>query len=544
MVRHGAAALFGNPVSANGKSMSRPTLLMLVLSLLAGSSNRCSAQHDPQRDATRFVAAGQFDKVDKELAPADAEEPETHFVRIMSSLRQGNIDDAVGHAKSALDKGLTFDRLIAGPRDVLAPLYGTEDFKSWQEKYKPGALIHGPMVGSVTDSQASFWIRTAKESTFAVRVYPLDGDFPVSISSPATTKAENDFTGIGIAKGLEPGTRYRYAIEIDGKLYKMNEPTFRTSPKQHTAAEFSVGFGGGAGYVPEWEYMWDTIGKADPHAFLMLGDNVYIDDPEHDLTMKYCYYRRQSRPEWRRFISSRSIYSIYDDHDFATNDCVPGPEIDTPAWKRPVWNVFRQNWVNPAYGGGEEQPGCWYDFYIGDVHFIMLDGRFYRTRNPEPSMLGPVQKQWLKETLKNSRGTFKVLASPVPFTENIKPGSKDPWDGFANEREEIFSYIETQKINGVFLVAADRHRTDLRITSRKNGYDLYEFESSKLTNRHTHPVVKTPGLVWGHSKTCSYALMKFNTQAADPTVRFEAINIDGEVLHTHDLKLSTITRSE
>ena len=38
--------------------------------------------------------------------------------------------------------------------------------------------------------------------------------------------------------------------------------------------------------------------------------------------------------------------------------------------------------------------------------------------------------------------------------------------------------------------------------------------------------------------------MKFNTQATDPTVRFEAITIDGEVLHTHDLKLSTITRSE
>jgi alkaline phosphatase D len=159
-------------------------------------------------------------------------------------------------------------------------------------------------------------------------------------------------------------------------------------------------------------------------------------------------------------------------------------------------------------------------------------------------MLGPVQKQWLKETLSASKGTFKVLASPVPFTENIKPGSKDPWDGFAKEREEIFSYIESQKINGVFLIAADRHRTDLRITSRKNGYDLYEFESSKLTNRHTHPVVKTPGLVWGHSKTCSYALMKFNTKAIDPTVRFEAITIDGEVLHTHDLNLSTVTNNK
>lgn len=519
-----------------------PTLL--ILSTLVICHDRCLAQHDPQRNATRFVAAGQFARVDKELEEADEGEPETHFVRMMSSLRQNNVDDAVGHAKSALDNGLPFERLIAGPRDVLAPLHKTDEFANWKQQHKPTALIHGPMVGSVTDSEASFWIRTAGESTFLVRVYPMDSTFPQAISQPVTTTTASDLTGVAVVKGLEPSTRYRYAIEIDSNLYELNKPTFRTFPKQHSAAEFSVGFGGGAGYVPKWEYMWDTISKADPHAFLMLGDNVYIDDPEHDLTMKYCYYRRQSRPEWRRFVASRSIYSIYDDHDFGMNDCVPGPDIDKPAWKRPVWNVFRQNWVNPAYGGGEKQPGCWYDFYIGDVHFIMLDGRYYRTRNPDPSMLGPVQKKWLKETLKNSRGTFKLLCSPVPFTENIKPGSKDPWDGYANEREEIFSYIEDRKINGVFLVAADRHRTDLRITSRKNGYDLYEFESSKLTNRHTHSVIKTPGLVWGYNKTCSYALMKFNTKAADPTVRFEAITIDGKVLHTHDLKLSTTTRSE
>jgi alkaline phosphatase D len=522
----------------------KPLLFLIAVSAITHGGRPCVAQHDPQRDATRFVAAGQYEKAEKELSSAAATEPETHFVRMLSALRQGQVKEAAGHAKTALDSGMPFERLVAGPRDVLAPLYETDDFGGWQQKYKPGSLIHGPMVGSVTDSGASFWIRTAQESKFAVRVYPMDGDFPLAISRLAMTTIANDLTGVAVVEGLEPGTRYRYAIEIDSSLYVMDKPTFRTSPKQHSAAEFSVGFGGGAGYVPEWEYMWDTISKADPHAFLMLGDNVYIDDPEHDLTMKYCYYRRQSRPEWRRFTSSRSIYSIYDDHDFATNDCVPGPEIDQPSWKRPVWNVFRQNWVNPAYGGGEKQPGCWYDFYIGDVHFIMLDGRYYRTREPEPSMLGPVQKQWLKETLSASKGTFKVLASPVPFTENIKPGSKDPWDGFAKEREEIFSYIESQKINGVFLIAADRHRTDLRITSRKNGYDLYEFESSKLTNRHTHPVVKTPGLVWGHSKTCSYALMKFNTKAIDPTVRFEAITIDGEVLHTHDLNLSTVTNNK
>ena len=37
--------------------------------------------------------------------------------------------------------------------------------------------------------------------------------------------------------------------------------------------------------------------------FLLLGDNVYIDHPERPAVQKYCYYRRQSRPEYKRFTS-------------------------------------------------------------------------------------------------------------------------------------------------------------------------------------------------------------------------------------------------
>ena len=148
--------------------------------------------------------------------------------------------------------------------------------------------------------------------------------------------------------------------------------------------------------------------------------------------------------------------------------------------------------------------------------------------------------KWLKRTLKASRGTFTIIASPVPWSPGVKPGSRDTWDGFAQEREEIFRFIETERINGVILVSADRHRTDLRVTKRESGYDLYELESSKLTNRHTHKVVQTPGLIWGYNKTCSFAVMEFDTKAKDPQVRFEAVTIDGEKVHDHVLKMSQL----
>jgi alkaline phosphatase D len=492
------------------------------------------AQHDGARDSVRLIANGKFARVTQTLNKKNpfAGESESLFVEMLSLLAQEKPQDALLVARKAVDKGLPFERLLAGPREQLSKLHKLPEYQAWKTKTAPSLLVHGPMVGNVTDSGASFWVRTSQGAKVSVSL----NEGAVE-STTRSTSSSTDFTAVATAGNLKSNTLYSYSVKIDGKPTSTGE--FRTFPAQGKGGKFSVGFGGGAGFVPEWEYMWDTILKFKPNAFLMLGDNVYIDQPEKSLTQHYCYYRRQSRPEWKRFTSQTPMFSIWDDHDFGTNDCVPGPAIEKPVWKQQVWNRFRENWVNPSYAGGEDQPGCWYDFHIGDVHFIMLDGRYYRDLKGG-TMLGPIQKKWLFETLAKSSATFKVIASPVPFTAKIKKGSRDPWDGFPEEREEIFSHIESKRIEGVFLIAADRHRTDLRTTKRPNGYTLYEFESSRLTNHHTHPVVKTDGLIWGYNKTCSFGLMKFNTRAKDPTVEFVCVDIDGKIHETFLLQRSKL----
>ena len=64
------------------------------------------------------------------------------------------------------------------------------------------------------------------------------------------------------------------------------------------------------------------------------------------------------------------------------------------------------------------------------------------------------------------------------------------------------------------------------MTSRPGGYDLYELESSKLTNRHTHPVVKTDQLIWGYNAKCSFGIVRFDTTKDDPEIQFEVVDID------------------
>ncbi len=448
---------------------------------------------------------------------------------------------AMQYVDEALDAGLPFGRFLAGPRDLLQGLIETGRFAQLiTAKAGMDELVHGPMLGCVTDGSARFWVRAPAERFVQVSASRRDMDSPTIWSDVVRAEKSRDYTAILTVDGLNADTVYDYKVRL-GDTRESQRWSFRTFPARGCKAKFQVGFGGGAGYNPQNERMWNTISAHKPLAFLFLGDNVYIDHPTKPAVQQYCYYRRQSRPEFRDFVAGTAIYAIWDDHDFTTNDGWGGPEIYRPEWKIPVWRVFRDNWNNPYYGGGESQPGCWFDFSIGDVDFFMLDCRYYRTdpKVKDPSMLGSAQKKWLFEKLGSSRATFKVLASSVPWAFGTKPGSLDTWEGYKQEREEVFCFLEQNKIEGVVLLSADRHRSDVWRIERPDGYTLYEFESSKLTNVHTHRLMS--GALFGYNEKCSFGLLSFDTTLPEPQVTHQIINIDNEVVYTISLKHSQLT---
>lgn len=129
----------------------------------------------------------------------------------------------------------------------------------------------------------------------------------------------------------------------------------------------------------------------------------------------------------------------------------------------------------------------------------------------------------------------------MPWSVDVKPGSKDTWDGFPEEREEICSFIEQNKIDGVLLLSADRHRSDFLKIERPNGYDFYEFQSSRLTNHHTHPVIKSPGHLFGYNQDCSFGLLEFDTTQPDPQVTLSIVNIDGKTIHSMQVTRSQLS---
>ncbi len=494
------------------------------------------------RDEFARIVAGEYSTAVQHLRTymqAHPDNQEVLFSLATAYAQRSDMDLAMEYVRAALDAGLPVERFLAGPRSVTLPLTDSSPFQEFLAD-RETELLHGPLLGDVTDTTARFWVRTYHEVPVRVVVSSEASPGSVQTTGKSQTDARQDYTAAVEVNGLQPATKYSYQLEVDGELLP-DRWTFHTFPGEGSPARFRIGFGGGSAYEPMYEHMWATIDSHNLDAFLTLGDNVYIDHPEMPAVQRYCYYRRQSSQNWRMFTAGTPVYAIWDDHDFTTNDGWGGPAVETPGWKRSVWRIFRQNWNNPSYGGGEAQPGCWYDFTIGDVHFIMLDGRYYRTdpNTEDPSMLGPVQKRWLLNTLQESAGTFKVIASPVPWAEGTKPGSKDTWDGYAAEREEIFSFIEEHKINGIILLSADRHRSDAWRIEREKGYPLYEFESSRLTNIHFHRLI--PGRIFGYNEKPSFGIVSFDTTQEDPGVSYEIYNIDNTLIHKLTLRKSQIS---
>ena len=525
------------------------TLLLCVLALVCSchfafaqkNTKRESQYKRVHQDALTSILGGDDEKAIELLNSFLQEGPddeETHYMLAVAHAHAGRTETAIAMAQKAIELGLPAERFLAGSRTLLEGLDGSKFITDLQLEFAH-APLHGPMLGNVKDNSASIWVRVAPRTSVRV-VAAQDAKLTDGIASETkVATAATDYTVVLELKGLSPSTDYFYQVEVDGEQHAGGPYRLRTASTTHQPTKFRFAFGGGAGYVPFHERMWNTISGTKPDLLLLLGDNVYSDDPKTPEMQHFCYYRRQSRPEFRQLVSHTPVYSIWDDHDFGVNDCVEGPLVTEPPWKLPVFRVFRNNWVNPGYGTSNDQPGCYYDFYIGDVHFIMLDGRFYRTLEPTqggPTMLGPVQRKWLLDTVQNGKGRLTMICSPVPWVFKAKGDSQDTWNGFRSERNEILEHFKHCRKEGVFLVSADRHRSDLWIIERPDGYPIYEFNSSRLTNQHVHK--EMPNAEFSYNDKQSFGVVDIDTTIPDPTITYRILSIDSEEVFARRLRRS------
>ena len=83
---------------------------------------------------------------------------------------------------------------------------------------KLDGFTHGPQLGNVSTTSIRVWARTRAPATFRV-VYSTSPDLAnPQRSAPVTTNWDHDATGWAQLTGLKPGTKYYYALELNGKL--------------------------------------------------------------------------------------------------------------------------------------------------------------------------------------------------------------------------------------------------------------------------------------------------------------------------------------
>ncbi|VGO22124.1 alkaline phosphatase D family protein [Pontiella sulfatireligans] len=396
------------------------------------------------------------------------------------------------------------------------------------------SLLGGPMLGNISETGASVWVRTLRPAQVSVRV---GGQTLGPVASSATT----DLTAVVAVSGLKPGTENRYQILIDGNpVASIGAQCIRTVPEQHPNSRIAFGscwhrWGLGHAHL-------DTIRARKPLAMLMIGDVAVQDRLGHAGLQRHDVLLRDLRPRWQNFASEMPVYVTWDDHDYAANDVSGVMKKFSAEDRQRTLQVFRESWVNPEYGNGSE--GLFLHRRIGPADVIMLDNRYFRDHaKGRDSFLGKEQMAWLKEKLLACTAPFIILSCGTMFSDYVS-GGKDSWGKYDPEgREELFRFIEEHKIAGVLMISGDRHGARGFTIPRSGGFKFYEFEGACCGGRGglaaTDPAWETQ--LYGISYKYAFSEFEFNTTVADPTVTFRLLDENETEIYTTKLTRSQLT---
>ncbi len=377
--------------------------------------------------------------------------------------------------------------------------------------------------GDVTANTAIIWARGESDSHLVVD-YSTSPNFRGRVASAVGAKisAETDYTGTVELIGLRPDTTYYYQVRfVKGARTKFNNSLqgligrFRTAPANFQArpirfvwAADMAGQGWGrnpnltitasdgeeikGGYV-----IFDVMRKLRPDFALFSGDMIYADnaipptkaipasvgggtwvnEPAKDFV---AITLDEFRENWKynlgdekfaRFLAETPIYVQWDDHE-VTNNWYPNEILTASPYNGIAASTLAQRArqaffeYNPIRGDE-----IFRNYRYGKhLELFLLDERSFRgdnDKNTEASleMLGQEQLGWIKQSLKASRATWKVIASDDPLSiVTGGAGDYDAWGqndsrvlGREAQLADLLKFIKEEKIKNVVWITADVH---------------------------------------------------------------------------------------
>ncbi|MFE0698526.1 alkaline phosphatase D family protein [Streptomyces sp. NPDC058872] len=334
----------------------------------------------------------------------------------------------------------------------------------------------------------------------------------VVASGTATASASCDHTVKADVRGLRPATAYWFRFTAGTAV----SPTARTrtAPAADAAAP-GVRFGvvscanWEAGHFSAYRHL---AARSDLDAVLHLGDYLYEyasgaypeaayvvrqHEPRHEIVSLADYRTRhgtyKTDVDLQALHAAHPVVAIWDDHEFANDAWAGGAENHTPDtegdWAARVAAAKQAyfEWM-PVRTSTEGTVFRRLRFgRLADLH--LLDLRSFRSApakagsgsvdDPERSITGRAQLDWLKAGLAGSDATWQlvgtsVMISPVafgslpaylmePLVELMglpKEGlavNVDQWDGYTDDRKELLAHLTARAIRNTVFLTGDIH---------------------------------------------------------------------------------------
>ncbi len=365
-------------------------------------------------------------------------------------------------------------------------------------------LTSSPIAGHFTHESVRLWLQSSRAAAATILYWP-DKDKEENARRIDIQLTENSACAvIATIAGLAANTHYRFTVTIDDAPTGLMR-SFRTAPAPGSTADFRVYIGScayaeamspnGNPYGDEFhifDAMADTV-RDDrlPHFMLWLGDNLYFrpkglflaeSDVASVARMEARYRDVRGLSMFQKLFAATHHYAIWDDHDFGPNDSDKSFKFKFDALR-----LFKQYWPNPEMGS-TALPGTWTKFAHQDAEFFLLDDRYYRDAENDPpseskTMFGTAQIAWLKKSLRESRGVFKLVANGSQLLSDHDNGHHSGWHSYATERDAFLAWLAAEKISGLVLLSGDRHNTQVFRLAQPGAPVIYEFSCSPLTSR-------------------------------------------------------------
>jgi len=378
----------------------------------------------------------------------------------------------------------------------------------------------GPILGDVTDQSVAVWIRTDRASPWRVSVWAdKQAKKKVVIEGPEPTR-ESDFTATVRLDKLTPSTVYEYEVELGaaGKgAIKLPKSAFHTLAAPGTAGKLRIAVGArlsADGPQP----ILTQIADVKPDILMLLGDQIYAGN----LKASFEAYANKYTHNWniaelKTLMQSVPTYMMWDDQEIKQH-YFAGSSENRYAPARLAYDLYTHA-HNPApVRDGELH----YQFQAGDVSFFVLDVRSHRSdpddnEGPHKTMLGEAQKADLARFLKCAPGKVKVVATPVPFSNQVGSGS---WRDYESERKQIIQFIEREKVDNLIMLSADRSWSAL-LAHKHKSTSFYELMPTPLSKElGKAPKKSAKGIVASDDDNHVFGVVDIDTSVKPATIAF------------------------